>query len=313
MVHTIELLIPCFNEAECLGPLFLALETACRQEPDLEWTLIVVNDGSLDRTRDVALHLLEQSRGWCQGRLIDLSRNFGKEAALIAGLDQSQADACIIMDADMQDPPELLRDMIQAWREGAEVVSARRTQRHSENPIKVMTAALFYRIFRATSKLDVQIDASDFRLLDRRVVKAIIDCRETVRFSKGFFAWVGFRQVEIPYRQASRAGGMGKWGAWKLWNYALDGIFSFSTAPLRIWSYLGLIVTCLSFLLGIIAIARTLILGVDVPGYASLLTTITFLGGIQLIGIGMIGEYLGRTYMESKRRPTYVIRSVHEV
>ncbi|MCP9842083.1 glycosyltransferase family 2 protein [Synechococcus sp. J7-Johnson] len=312
MAYSVDILIPCFNEEACLPSLFSTLQATLRIQVNINWTLIIINDGSRDGTSNLALRLLKENEHWCRGKLIDLSRNFGKEAALIAGLDHSNGQATIIMDADLQDPPELIELMIKAWIDGAEVVNASRTDRGTDGILKILTASLFYRIFRLTSRLDIKFDVSDFRLLDHAVVSSITQCRETVRFSKGFFAWAGFQQHEIPYSRPDRVSGSGKWSYWKLWNYALDGIFSFSTAPLRIWTYAGLVITLIAFYFGVLTLFRTLILGIQLPGYSSIFTAVTFLGGAQLIGIGVLGEYLGRTYMESKRRPPYIIRKINE-
>jgi len=305
---SLSILIPCYNEEPCLGRLLHSLRQSCKPMAGIEWTLLFINDGSTDNTK-AALHeqLLENS-DWCCGEIIDFSRNFGKEAALIAGLDACRTDACIIMDADLQDPPDLIPDLINKWLEGFQVIIAKRADRTTDSRTKRITASLFYTIFRKTSKLDIEVDASDFRLLDRVVVNAICTCRETVRFTKGFFAWAGFSTEIVYYNRLERVSGNTKWKYWQLWNYALDGIFNFSTAPLRIWTYCGLLVTLLSFAFAARIILTTIVHGIDVPGYASMFVAVTFLGGIQLIGIGILGEYTGRTYMETKRRPLYLIR-----
>lgn len=310
MIQSIDILIPCFNEAKCLRLLFDRLKKTCLEISDSKWTLILVNDGSRDETLDTATELLSTNEDWISGKLIDFSRNFGKEAAILAGLDHSTSDACIIMDADLQDPPELIPRMVEAWRKGVEVVSATRESREHDGYIKRQTARNFYKVFQLTSKLSISHNASDFRLIDKRVAEAIRSCRESIRFSKGFFAWAGFTESSIYFKRPERAAGITKWGSWKLWNYALDGIFNYSTAPLRIWSYMGLSITAISFAFGIRTAVAVYMDGVKVPGYASIFAAVTFLGGIQLIGIGILGEYLGRTYLETKRRPPYVLRSV---
>jgi len=307
---SVSILIPCYNEEDCLSVLFQAIEPICTRHTKIEWTLLFVNDGSQDATKSIIHQLLQKNQSWCHGKIIDLSRNFGKEAALIAGLDNCKTDACIIMDADLQDPPGLIPEMIDEWINGAQIVSARREDRSSDGLLKRLTAQLFYRIFQRTSKLAIEIDASDFRLLDRVVIDAIRDCRESVRFTKGFFAWAGFSRSCVNYSRPRRLHGSTKWGGWKLWNYALDGIFNFSIAPLKIWSYTGLVVTVFSFLLGAKILFQVIFTGVDVPGYASIFMAVTFLGGVQLIGIGIIGEYLGRTYIESKKRPLYLVKDI---
>ncbi len=309
-VSSICILIPCFNEEACLPKLFEQLEVVQRQLSNCHLSIALINDGSDDSTHEIAIECLNQHRNWCSGMAIDFSRNFGKEAALLAGLDHCDQDACIIMDADLQDPPELIPLLIERWRTGADIVSATRKSRENDGFMKNLTATNFYKVFRVTSKLDIPQDSSDFRLLDRRVVEAIRSCRESIRFSKGFFAWAGFEQDSVYFKRPMRHAGTTKWGNWKLWNYALDGIFNYSTAPLRIWTYLGLSITVISFILALQTTLTTLTTGIDVPGYASIFTAVTFLGGVQLIGIGILGEYLGRTYLECKRRPSYVIKSI---
>jgi glycosyltransferase involved in cell wall biosynthesis len=274
----------------------------------VRFSLIIVDDGSNDDTVARFEQLLHEPGLLQGGAIISLSRNFGKEAAILAGLHECQADACIIMDADLQDPPELIGPMVAAWQEGHQVVNAVRHDRSSDSLMKRLSSEGFYSLFLRLSKLEVQFNASDFRLLDRAAIDAIIACGERVRFSKGFFAWVGFDQKNITFKRPARLSGNSKWGSWKLWNYALDGIFNFSTAPLRIWSYLGLAVTAAAFVVGITAVIRVFFFGIDVPGYASLFFAVTFLGGLQLIGIGILGEYVGRAYLETKQRPHYVIR-----
>jgi glycosyltransferase involved in cell wall biosynthesis len=320
-MRSIDLLIPCHNEADGAVALMTALNSTINEikQPsspgggDIQFSLIIVDDGSTDGTSLKFKQLIVESQNLVGGQIISFSRNFGKEAALLAGLTHCHADACIIMDADLQDPPELIGPMIAAWLEGHEVVNAVRHDRSSDSLMKRISSRGFYSLFLRLSKLEVQFNASDFRLLDRVSMDAIIDCQERVRFSKGFFAWVGFRQKNIYFNRPARHSGASKWGSWKLWNYALDGILSFSTAPLRIWSYIGLFVTAGAFIVGVIAVIRVLFFGIDVPGYASTFFAVTFLGGLQLIGIGILGEYVGRSYLEAKRRPHYLIRSIARV
>lgn len=310
--RSICILIPCYNEEQCVDALFKRLRLVCCSINMIQWTLIFVNDGSTDNTKQYVHSKLLENNDWCRGIIIDLSRNFGKEAALIAGLDQCRSEACIIMDADLQDPPEVLPEMVQLWKKGYHIVNAKRDDRNSDPLPKRITALAFYWLFRTTSKLEVEVDVSDFRLISKSVIVAIRSCRESIRFSKGFFAWAGFSSATVTYRRPSREAGNTKWGSWRLWNYALDGIFSFSTAPLRIWTYIGIIVTITAFALGIRILLLVLIQGISVPGYASLFVLTVFLGGVQLIGLGIIGEYMGRTYVETKRRPLYLARDIIE-
>ena len=215
------------------------------------------------------------------------------------------------MDVDLQDPPELIPEFLNRWREGYDVVYGVRSCRRYDSMAKRTTAALFYRIFSRLSHLQVPDNAGDYRLIDRRVAEVIRQMPEQNRYMKGLFAWVGFKSVGVPYERPKRAAGITKWGNWRLWNFALDGIFSFSTLPLRVWTYVGGIVAVLSFAYGSFIIIRTLMLGIDIPGYASLLTVVLFLGGLQLLSIGVLGEYLGRLFIEVKGRPLYVIESTY--
>ncbi len=304
----------CLNEGSGIA-VFIA---AIRGQPAVK-RLVLVDDGSRDGMAASIQSLIAAenrlgSPPACPLSLIRLSRNFGKEAAMLAGLDyaRGRCEAVVLMDSDLQDPPELIGPMVEAWLEGYQVVNAVRVDRSSDSRMKRLSSQGFYSLFLRLSKLEVQFNASDFRLLDRVAIDAIVACGEKVRFSKGFFAWIGFDQKNIPYKRPARLIGDSKWGGWKLWNYALDGIFNFSTAPLRIWSYLGLSFTIAAFAAGLAAVIRVVYFGIDVPGYASLFFTLTFLGGLQLIGIGILGEYVGRIYLEVKSRPTYLIRSVEE-
>lgn len=320
-VKSVALLVPCLNEAEgavalmqTINPTIKAIqESSSSSEAIIRFQLIVVDDGSTDQTCLLFEKLARESESFDEGLIISLSRNFGKEAAILAGLTNCNADACILIDADLQDPPSLIAPMILAWLDGYQVVNAVRDDRARDSVLKRLGSAGFYSLFMRLSKLKVQFNASDFRLLDRVAIDAILACQERVRFSKGFFAWVGFRQKNVYFARPARHSGQSSWGVWKLWNYALDGIFSFSTAPLRIWGYIGAMVTMAAFFVGLIAVIRVLFFGIDVPGYASIFFAITFLGGLQLIGIGILGEYVGRSYLEAKRRPHYLVRKVVRV
>lgn len=306
--NLLSIVVPCFNEADNLQALAQQLRAVLASQP-LQIELILIDDGSQDETVAIARSIQQNNPGFDRVRLVVLSRNFGKEAAILAGLERCSGDACVLMDADLQHPPEVLPEMLDRWRAGAELVSAVR-RHHSEGKSRrqSMGSKVFYRLFRRLSGLDVTLGASDFRLLDRAVVDAILACQERVRFTKGFFAWAGFRQSEVSYPESSRSEGKSAWGTWKLWNYALDGIFSFSTAPLRIWSYLGGALAIAALIYGASIVVKTLINGADMPGYPSLVSAIVFVGGLQLIGMGILGEYVGRIYIESKRRPVYLVR-----
>lgn len=304
MKPTISLVIPCFNEADGLPVLFDRLESATQAlMADFEW--VFVNDGSSDATLEILKARAAQDR---RVRIIDLSRNFGKELALTAGLDHARGDAVIPLDADLQDPPELIASMIERWQSGFDVVLAIRSSRAEDHPVKRMTANGFYRLFGRLSDVEMKPNAGDFRLMDQRVVEALRQLPERTRFMKGLFAWLGFKQTEIYFSREKRAVGNSKWGSWKLWNFALDGIFSFSTAPLRIWSYLGAALSVFSCVYLIFVVLDTLIHGNPVPGYPSLVAIMLFFNGVILLGLGIVGEYIGRIFIETKRRPLYLVR-----
>ncbi len=303
----VSLVIPMYNEGDAVAVLFARLDAVLPTFEQYDFEIVCVNDGSTDQT--LAL-LTEASTLRLHLVVVDLSRNFGKEAALSAGLFIATGDAVIPMDADLQDPPEAIKDLLAKWEEGFEVVLARRSDRSSDSVAKRFTAQSFYRIHNAVADVEIPADVGDFRLMDRVVVEALNTLPEGRRFMKGLFAWVGFKTTTIDYRRDARAAGSSKFNAWKLWNFALEGIFSFSISPLKIWTYLGSFVALAAVGWGGWIAVRTIVWGVDIPGYASVLVGVLLLGGLQLIGIGMIGEYLGRTFLESKRRPAYLIRKV---
>jgi glycosyltransferase involved in cell wall biosynthesis len=242
--------------------------------------------------------------------IVDLSRNYGKEIALTAGLDHAAGDAVIIIDADLQDPPELIPELVRHWQDGYDVVYARRLSRAGETALKKLTAHAFYRIIRRTTRIQIPADTGDFRLLSRRAVDALGSLREHHRFMKGLYGWIGFRQKAVTYARDPRFAGQTKWNYWRLWNFALEGITSFTTAPLRLATYIGLATAASSFTYGGYVVVKTVIFGNPVAGYPSLLTVILLLGGIQLMTLGVIGEYLGRMFDESKQRPLYLV-TVH--
>lgn len=305
----LSLVVPVFNEAEAVGLFVDKVIEVFTAEPNTEIEFVFVNDGSSDNTLDVLLQLQQR----CQNlKIVDLSRNFGKEAALTAGLDAAAGNVVVPIDVDLQDPPELILEMINKWREGYEVVLGRRINRDTDSLLKRVSANWFYRIHNIMAHPRLPKNVGDFRLMDRSIVEAIKQLPESRRFMKGLFTWVGFRTTYVDYVRPNRAAGTTKFNGWKLWNFALEGITSFSTAPLRIWAYLGFTVSLVSFVFAVFIALKVLMHGVDVPGYASLMVAVTFLGGLQLIGIGVIGEYLGRVYIESKRRPTYLVRRVFE-
>jgi glycosyltransferase involved in cell wall biosynthesis len=304
----ISIVCPFYNEEHSVGSFFSRLIPVLDRLED-GYEVVCVNDGSRDGTLE-ALLAMRALRPYV--RVIDLSRNFGKEAALTAGIDAARGDAVIPIDADLQDSPELITRLVQEWKLGFEVVLARRADRRADSFAKRLTALLFYKVHNAISDPSIPENVGDFRLMDRKVVDAIKQLPERRRFMKGIFAWVGFRSTTIEYVRDPRVAGESRFSAWKLWNLALEAVTSFSTAPLRIWTYLGLAVASLAFVYAAFIVVRTVIYGIEVPGYASLLAVTLFLGGIQLIGLGVLGEYLGRVYSEAKQRPIYIVRDSHE-
>ena len=267
------------------------------------------NDGSRDATEfAIRSRMLTDKRI----NLVNLSRNFGKEAALSAGLDHLHGEVCIPIDVDLQDPPELIPEMLEHWDRGAMVVNARRTCRASDSWIKRTTSNGFYKVFNAIADHRIPRDVGDYRLLDKQVVEVVRDMGERVRFNKALFSWVGFETAEVTFERPKRENGSSAWSYWRLWNFALDGIFSSTTVPLRIWTYAGGGLAMLSFLYAAVILLRTLIVGVDVPGYSSTLILILLFGGLNLFAIGILGEYIGRIYSEVRERPLYVLRSVHK-
>ncbi|HEX4159040.1 MAG TPA: glycosyltransferase family 2 protein [Rhizomicrobium sp.] len=268
--------------------------------------LIYINDGSRDRTPEIIRGYL---RNFENVALIDLSRNFGKEAAMTAGIDHAGGDAVAIIDADLQDPPELIPELLRVLQDGDyDVVYAQRTSRSGETYAKKTSAHLFYRVMRKLTGIDIPHDTGDFRLMNRRAVEALRRLREHHRFMKGLFAWIGFRQVALRYDRDARFAGESKFNYWRLWNFSLEGITSFTTAPLKVAAYVGLLTSVIAALYGLAIIISTLVLGNPVPGYPSLLVVVLFLGGLQLLTLGIMGEYLGRVFNESKRRPLYFVR-----
>lgn len=307
-MNHISIVIPCFNEALALDRLLDRLDQALATVPDATFEIVCVNDGSSD---DTLQRLMALQQGRSNLVAVDLSRNFGKEAALSAGIAVATGEAVVPMDADLQDPPELLGQLVELWRQGYEVVVARRADRSSDTWLKRFSAGAFYRAHNAMSDIQIPNNVGDFRLMDRAVVDVLNALPESRRFMKGLFAWVGFRTAAVDYVRESRVAGTSSFNGWRLWNLAVEGFTGFSITPLRIWSYLGLLVASASFAWGMWILVRTLIFGQDIPGYPSLIVAVTFLGGLQLIGIGIVGEYVGRTYVESKRRPPFVVRRVY--
>ena len=292
------------NEEQSLPALHPRLAAVLKRLDGVEGRVLYVDDGSTDRTWEVMQRLAHQDP---QVSLLRLSRNFGKELALTAGLDQIEEGAVLILDADGQDPPELIPQFVSKWREGYDDVHGTRIQREGEGWLKRMTAAGFYRVIGRLSKTPIPADTGDFRLLSPRAVAALRQLRERHRFMKGLFGWVGFNQIAIPYRREARLAGQSNFGFWKLWNFALEGITSFSTAPLRVATYFGLMTAFFAFLFAVWIIVKAALYGDRVAGWPTMMVVILFMGGIQLIALGLIGEYLGRLYDESKQRPLYLV------
>jgi polyisoprenyl-phosphate glycosyltransferase len=300
----LSIVVPMYNESNNIEAFFAALIPAVEQVTN-SYEVICVNDGSNDQTLELLKQLHQANQ---RIKAIDLSRNFGKEAALSAGLYLSRGDAVIPIDADLQDPPELIPQLVEKWRQGYRVVLCERTDRRAENFLKRFTASLFYRLNQKLSDISIPVNVGDFRLMDRQVVEALRQLPERTRFMKGLFAWLGYEQIRVGYIRDQRNNGSTKWHYWKLWNFALDGIFSFSTLPLRIWTYLGLVVACGAAFYMAFIVFKVLIMGVDVPGYASTLVFLLFFSGLNMIGLGILGEYVGRIFTEVKRRPLYLIK-----
>jgi len=303
----LSVVVPAYNEEEVLPEFHRRVTDVLNHLSGLS-EIVYVNDGSKDNTIRVLLDLCANDR---RVIVVDLSRNFGKEIALTAGLDYARGEAVVVIDADLQDPPELIPAMVKYWHEGFDVVYARREAREGETWFKKTTAKLFYWVMRRVSRVDVPEDTGDFRLLSRRALDALKLLRERHRFMKGLFAWIGYPSKAIMYRRDPRFAGETKWNYWKLWTLALEGFTSFTTAPLKIATYFGMVVALSAFLFATFVVYKTLVYGDPVTGYPSLMVVVLFLGGIQLMALGIIGEYLGRMFMETKLRPLYLVKDLH--
>ena len=304
----LSLVVPVFNEEESID-LFLTSVEPFLDGAGLRFEIVFVNDGSRD---DTLAHLLDRSARDRRIKVVNLSRNFGKEAALTAGIDHAKGDILIPMDIDLQDPPELIGPFIERWRHGYDIVYGVRSVRAWDTAAKRISAGWFYRVFNSMSPVRIPPNVGDFRLVDRRAMEVLRRLPERNRFMKGLFAWVGFNAVGVPYERPQRAAGSSKFNLWRLWNFALDGVVSFSTVPLRASFYGGLAIAGIAVLYAIFIVTRVLLFGVDTPGYASLLIAVLLMGAIQLVSIGIIGEYLGRLFLEVKGRPIYVVEGVYE-
>jgi len=304
----LSIVVPCFNESSGLALFVDEISRVVRELSNYETEVVFVDDGSTDDTCEV-LHEFSSGYDWI--RVISLTRNFGKEAALTAGLDFASGDAIIFMDADLQHPPEVIKKMIFQWERGHPVVAARRASRETDSRLYKLLAQAFYRVHNRISDISVPDGVGDFRLIDRKVADQLRALRENRRFMKGLFAWIGYKPLNIEYAVAPRACGRSSFNHWKSWNFALEGIASFSTVPLRIWSYVDALILLLGIAYSIIIIANAIVWGVSTPGYVTRLTAVVVFGGVQLIGIGILGEYIGRIYIEVKHRPPYLIDTFH--
>ena len=300
----ITILVPAYNEEDVLYMLYERLSKLMNSIPNYDFEILLINDGSKDNTLNIMKELRRHDNRVCY---LNLSRNFGKETAMIAGLDYAKGDAVIIIDADLQDPPELIPEMIEYWEQGYDDVYAKRKSRKGETWLKKFTSKMYYKTLQSVTKIEIQKDTGDFRLLDRRCVEALKQIRESQRYTKGLFSWIGYNKKEILYDRDPRAAGKTKWNYKKLIDLSIDGITSFTTAPLRWSAVIGVLVSLIGFIYMLFIIIKTLIYGIDMPGYASTMVVILFLGGIQLIFLGVIGEYLGRAFYETKHRPIYFI------
>jgi glycosyltransferase involved in cell wall biosynthesis len=307
MSKKISILVPCYNESASL-PLFYNELKKIMILPELsqyEWEILLVNDGSKDETLNVmkSLRAADEIVSY-----IDLSRNFGKERAMLAGFDYVSGDCMIIMDADLQDPPSLIPEMVSWWEQGYDDVYAKRSSRGEESWLRKSFSLLYYRILQNTTKIEVLPNVGDFRLLDRSCINALKKLRESERYTKGMFCWIGFKKKEILFDRGDRVAGKSAWNFWSLFSLAIEGITSFTTSPLRISSIFGFIVSIAAFIYMLFIIIKTVVFGDPVQGFPTIVTLILFLGGVQLISIGILGEYISRIFNESKQRPTYLIR-----
>ena len=303
----LSVVIPMRNEGPMVDALFARLFPVLNSTGKA-FEVVCVNDGSDDDTQERLLALQDQ---FPAVRILELSRGFGKEAALTAGIDHAIGAAVVVMDADLQDPPELILELIAKWQEGYEVVYGARRSRDHDSWLKRTTAKAFYALFNKLSDTKLPPDAGDFRLMDRAVINALMAMPEHSRFMKGIFAWVGFKQIGVPYDRPERAAGESQWPYFKLFRFALDGLFSFSTVPLRLWTWIGTGTASIALMYALYLVVRVLVSGRDVPGYASLMVAILFFGGVQLISVGVLGEYIGRIFRETKNRPLYIVKQAY--
>jgi polyisoprenyl-phosphate glycosyltransferase len=303
---SLSVVVPAYNEEAVLPEFHRRLAAVLDAlAADLDAEIVYVNDGSSDATMRLLVGIHD---GDARVAVVDLSRNFGKEIAMSAGLDHARGDAVVVIDADLQDPPELIPDMVKAWQSGSDVVLMRRATRANESWLKKATARAFYRSIGRIGEIEIPADVGDFRLLSRRAVAALLRFPERTRFMKGLYAWIGFPSAEIVYHRDGRFAGETKWNYWRLWNFALEGITSFSVVPLKVASYIGFATALVAFGYGVFVIGKTLLYGDPVRGYPTLVVLVLFGGGLQLMALGIIGEYLARMFIEVKGRPLYLVQ-----
>lgn len=300
----LSVIVSMYNEEDSLDIFFNKIQEVLKKLKNYSYEIVCIDDGSTDKTYALLEEFAKRDK---KIKVIKFSRNFGKEYGIMAGLKYCQGRAAIPMDVDLQDPPELIAEFVKKWEDGYDMVYGIRNDRHSDTFLKRWTAKLFYKIYNLMTRSPIPYNAGDYRLIDRKVINAILQLKECNVFMKGIFGWAGFRSIGVPYKRQKRYAGESKWNYWKLWNFALDGITASTTIPLRIWSYLGSFLSITGMLYALYIIVRTIIHGTDVPGYASLLVFILVLGGLQMIILGILGEYIGRIFIEVKNRPLYII------
>lgn len=301
----VTILIPCYNEEASLPLLYPRLQELMNSQPRYAWEILFVNDGSSDKTVEIIHQLRAADK---RISLVDLSRNFGKERAMLAGFDYAKGDCVVIMDADLQHPPHVIPQMLARWEEGFDDVYAERRTRGKEPWLRKQVSLLYYRLLQKTTRINILPNVGDFRLLDRKCIEVLRQLRESERNTKGLYCWIGFRKTSVAFETADRVAGTSSWNFWSLLNLAVNGITSFTTAPLRLATVLGFVVSLVAFIYMCYILLKTLLFGDPVQGFPTLLTVILFLGGVQLLSLGIIGEYLGRIFYESKHRPVYVVR-----
>ena len=304
MKKKVTILIPCYNEEASLPALHEALISMMEQNGGYDWEVLMINDGSKDDTLRIIKDFRHTDHRFAY---IDLSRNFGKEAAMLAGFDYAKGDCMVIMDADLQHPPTLIPEMLRYWEEGYEDVYAKRISRGKESWMRKQLSLLYYKMLQHTTRVEILQNVGDFRLLDRKCIDVLKQLRETERYTKGMFCWIGFKKKEILFQQGDRVAGQSSWNFWSLFNLAIEGITSFTTAPLRISTVLGFGVSIFALLYMLYIVAKTLVWGEAVQGFPTLMIAILFLGGVQLVSVGIIGEYIGRIFNETKNRPVYIV------